>query len=155
MMRITIRPLILISLIILASSIVYSYNLIQQQGSKHPLSTIQLVFGDTKTSQVNIPKGAASPEIDITKLTPTQWYVPSRISVSPNDSVTWVNNDTEIHTVTSGTGAGLESLINNKQGKKDGLFDSLNLTVVGRTSLRSLVFIRTFVRYTHGWKELY
>jgi Copper binding proteins, plastocyanin/azurin family len=41
-----------------------------------------------------------------------------------NDKVTWTNNDTEAHTVTSGNGAGIESLMNNKRGTPNGLFDS-------------------------------
>jgi plastocyanin len=124
-MKIYIRTLVLVSSIILVSSIPSTYNLVHKYVFMDPESTSLLAFGETNTSaRVNIPKGAANPEVDITKLTPTQWYVPSRISVNSNDSVTWVNNDTEIHTVTSGSGAGLESLMNNKQGKKDGLFDS-------------------------------
>lgn len=83
-----------------------------------------LAYGESESRTVIIPRGAASPEVDITKLTPTQWYVPSQISVNQNDTVTWINRDTEIHTVTSGIGAGLESLLNNKQGTKNGIFDS-------------------------------
>jgi plastocyanin len=46
------------------------------------------------------------PEIDITKLGPRQWYLPSQITIRVNDTVRWTNNDTEAHTVTSGIGAG-------------------------------------------------
>lgn len=81
------------------------------------------VIGNESASVI-IPKGSASPEVDITKLTPRQWYVPSQISINQNDSITWVNKDTEGHTVTSGIGEGLESLINKKQGTKNGIFDS-------------------------------
>jgi hypothetical protein len=35
----------------------------------------------------------------------------------------WLNKDTEVHTLTSGVGAGLASLMNNKQGAKNGIFD--------------------------------
>jgi plastocyanin len=84
----------------------------------------RLVLAENQSHTIIIPRGAASPEVDITKLSPTQWYVPSQISVNQNDSVTWINRDTEVHTVTSGTGAGLESLLNNKQGIKNGIFDS-------------------------------
>lgn len=73
---------------------------------------------------VLIPKGAANPEVDITKLTPRQWYIPSQITINQNDTVTWINKDTEGHTVTSGQGDGLESLVNKKQGTKNGIFDS-------------------------------
>lgn len=52
---------------------------------------------------VIVPKGAASPEVDTIKLMPAHgWYVPSQISVNQNDTVTWINRDTEVHTVTSG-----------------------------------------------------
>src|SRR5690242_5894149 len=37
---------------------------------------------DTKLFTVIIPKGSANPEIDITKLGPRQWYLPSRSSSS-------------------------------------------------------------------------
>ena len=73
---------------------------------------------------VTIPRGAANPEVDITKLGPRQWYVPNQITVSENDSITWINDDTEGHTVTSGIGAGIESLLTNKKGAENGLFNS-------------------------------
>jgi len=83
-----------------------------------------LAFAESQSIIVTIPQGAASPEVDITKFTPTQWYVPSHTSVNQNDTITWINKDTEVHTVTSGVGAGLESLLNNRQGAKNGIFDS-------------------------------
>ena len=79
---------------------------------------------NAKSFTVIIPKGSANPEIDITKLGPRQWYLPSNISIGVNDSVKWINNDTESHTVTSGIGAGIESLQNNKRGAPNGIFDS-------------------------------
>lgn len=88
------------------------------------VSNNYMVFAGNQSFIVTIPKGAASPEVDITKLSPTQWYVPSKISINQNDSITWINKDTEIHTVTSGNGAGLESLMTNKRGTKNGIFDS-------------------------------
>ena len=78
----------------------------------------------TKSFSVTIPKGSANPQVDITKLGPRQWYLPRQITVSVNDTITWINNDTESHTVTSGNGAGIESLMNNKRGTPNGLFDS-------------------------------
>ena len=87
------------------------------------IDSVGLVVANQSVSIV-IPRGAANPEVDITKLTPTQWYIPSKISVNQNDTVMWINKDTEIHTVTSGTGAGLESLLNNKRGTKNDIFDS-------------------------------
>lgn len=73
---------------------------------------------------ITIPKGSANPEVDITNLTPRQWYAPGEVTVNVNDTVRWVNNDTEPHTVTSGIGGGLNSLLSNSQGKPNGLFDS-------------------------------
>ena len=79
--------------------------------------------GSNKTL-VNIPKGSANPEVDITNLSPRQWYQPSQIRINVGDTVTWNNNDSEPHTVTSGLGGGLNSLLTNAQGRPDGLFDS-------------------------------
>ena len=73
---------------------------------------------------ITIPKGSANPEVDITNLSPRQWYDPREISINVNDTIKWINNDTEPHTVTSGLGGGLNSLLTNSQGKPNGLFDS-------------------------------
>lgn len=88
------------------------------------MTLLQVAFAQNQFHVISIPKGSASPEIDITKLSPRQWYTPDQLTLRQNDSVTWINKDTEVHTVTSGTGAGLESLINNKQGIRNGIFDS-------------------------------
>jgi plastocyanin len=77
-----------------------------------------------KSFTVMIPKGSANPEVDITKLGPRQWYLPRQIIIHTNDTITWKNNDTEAHTVTSGIGAGIESLMNNRRGTPNGIFDS-------------------------------
>jgi plastocyanin len=81
-------------------------------------------FTGVKSFSVIIPKGSANPQVDITKLGPRQWYLPRQITVGVNDTITWTNNDIEAHTVTSGNGAGIESLMNNKRGTPNGLFDS-------------------------------
>ncbi|MDN5868153.1 MAG: plastocyanin/azurin family copper-binding protein [Candidatus Nitrosocosmicus sp.] len=73
---------------------------------------------------VNIPNGAANPEVDITNLSPRQWYQPSQTMITINDTVTWINNDTEPHTVTSGVGGGINSLLTNSPGQPSGIFDS-------------------------------
>jgi plastocyanin len=73
---------------------------------------------------VTIPKGAANPEVDLTNLEPRQWYVPQQITINQREIVSWTNKDTEAHTVTSGRGSGIESLLTNKQGKTTGIFDS-------------------------------
>ena len=89
----------------------------------------QLVYaaagaGGAKSFTVVIPKGSANPEVDITKLGPRQWYLPRQITIHTNDTITWKNDDTEAHTVTSGVSAGIESLMNNKRGIPNGIFDS-------------------------------
>jgi plastocyanin len=73
---------------------------------------------------VTIPKGSANPEVDITNLSPRQWYDPRTVSINVNDTITWSNNDTEPHTVTSGLGGGISSLLTNSQGNPNGLFDT-------------------------------
>ncbi len=79
----------------------------------------------SKNHTVTIPKGSANPEVDITKFTQRQWYNPSPITINVNDTVKWINNDTESHTVTSGIGGGLASAAaTNSKGKPNGLFDS-------------------------------
>ncbi len=77
-----------------------------------------------KKFTVVIPKGSAKPEVDITKLGPRQRNFPRQITIHTNDTNTWTNNDTESHTVTSGVSAGIESLMNNKRGTQNGIFDS-------------------------------
>jgi plastocyanin len=73
---------------------------------------------------VTIPRGSANPEVDITNLAPRQWYIPRQVTVNEGEIVNWTNQDTEAHTVTSGIGAGIESLLTNRQGKPTGIFDS-------------------------------
>ena len=74
---------------------------------------------------VTIPKGSANPEVDITKFSAKKWYDPSPITININDTVKWINNDTEPHTVTSGLGGGIGSAASiNIKGKPSGLFDS-------------------------------
>ena len=47
-----------------------------------PTNSEHLAFADNHSATVTIPRGAASPEVDITKFTPTQWYVPSHFCKS-------------------------------------------------------------------------
>lgn len=119
-----------------------------------PTNSEHLEFADNQSVTVTIPRGAASPEVDITKFTPTEWYVPSQISVNQNDTVTWINKDTEVHTVTSGVGAGLESLLNNKQGKKNGIFDSGLFKSGGNWTHRfEKAGVFTYFCTVHPWME--
>ena len=103
---------------------------------------------------VMIPKGSANPEVDITNLTPKQWYDPREISIGVNDTIIWTNNDTEPHTVTSGTGGGLNSFLSNSKGKPDGLFDT---GLFSPGSITSIKFNQSGTYYyfctIHPWME--
>lgn len=73
---------------------------------------------------VTIPQGAANPTIDLTLQNVGNWYDPRRLTITQGDTVTWVNDDTEPHTVTSGVGAGIQSVQTGEKGRSDGIFDS-------------------------------
>ena len=66
-----------------------------------------LVYAQT-TASVSIVQGSSSPSI-------SKPYDPSPLTVKPGTSVTWTNNDSTIHTVTSGLP---------EQGEVGTLFDS-------------------------------
>jgi plastocyanin len=77
-------------------------------------SGLAVIFAQTNEEKiVTIPKGSANPEVDITKFTLKQWYKPAVITINVNDTVKWINDDTEPHTVTSGLGGGLTSAATN------------------------------------------
>ena len=72
---------------------------------------------------VIIPFGAYNPELN----TPAEvWYDPPSITVSVGDTITWINDDREGHTITSGQGAGRFGWMNPNQGfgEPDGIFES-------------------------------
>lgn len=70
---------------------------------------------------IRIPFGAFNPELN----TPTEvWYDPPVISVNIGDTITWINNDREGHTVTSGQSSGRFGWMDKDFGTPDGLFDS-------------------------------
>lgn len=73
------------------------------------------VLGQTSSS-VSIVKGASSPSI-------SKPYDPSPVRVKPGTAVTWKNNDSTLHTVTSGLP---------EQGAVGTLFDS-NVIAPGKT----------------------
>ena len=86
-----------------------------------------IIFGSVKDLHaeeftISIPFGAFNPELN----TPAEvWYDPPILSIQTGDSVTWVNDDREGHTVTSGEGPGRFEWMDTKElGKADGLFDS-------------------------------
>ena len=86
---------------------------------------LAVIFAQTNEEKtVTIPKGSANPEVDMTKFTLKQWYKPAEVTINVNDTVRWINYDTEPHTVTSGMGGGLASAGTNSKGKPNGLFDS-------------------------------
>lgn len=60
----------------------------------------------------------------MTNLEERKWYNPSNLEIKSGDIVKWINNDSESHTVTSGLGSGIQSLLTNKLGTPNGIFDS-------------------------------
>lgn len=70
---------------------------------------------------ITIPYGAFDPNFNTAA---PQWYLPTAITIQVNQTLTWVNQDTEGHTVTSGKAGGREGLIQNNMGQPSGLFDS-------------------------------
>ena len=138
-----------------SSSFLYGTN-----GDHNHFSYYHLAYADTgvivggKYFTVMIPKGSANPEVDITKLGPKQWYLPRQITVNVNDTVIWTNNDTEAHTVTSGIGSGIESLMNNKKGTSNGIFDSGSFKP-GQSWIHSFAHPGTYSYFCtiHPWME--
>lgn len=102
------------------------FSLVQSTSLLHNIHYNNFVYAMTgKHYTITIPRGSANPEVDITKLGPKQWYLPRTMTIGVNDTVTWINQDTEAHTVTSGIGGGMESLVNvNKKGSPTGYFNS-------------------------------
>ena len=82
--------------------------------------TLSTAFAEEYT--VTIPFGAFDPTFD----TPvTYWYEPPVISIQEGDTVTWVNDDREGHTVTSGKGSGRFAWMSGRDlGERTELFDS-------------------------------
>ncbi|SHO45220.1 putative Copper binding protein, plastocyanin/azurin family [Nitrosotalea sinensis] len=70
---------------------------------------------------ITIPYGAFDPNFNTAA---PQWYLPTATTIQVNQTVTWLNQDTEGHTVTSGKAGGREGLIQNNMGQPSGLFDS-------------------------------
>jgi len=84
------------------------------------LLTFQNTVAEEQT--VSIPFGAFDPTFD----TPVEnWYEPPVISIQKGDTVSWINDDQEGHTVTSGEGPGRFGWMgSDKFGEPDGFFDS-------------------------------
>jgi plastocyanin len=109
---------------------------------------------ETHTAAVSIPKGAANPEVDLTLQKVGNWYQPKETTISVGDTVTWKNEDTEGHTVTSGLGAGIQSAQTSEQGKPDGIFDS-GLFKPGKSWSRTFYNPGTYNYFCtiHPWME--
>ncbi|MFN3654652.1 MAG: PEFG-CTERM sorting domain-containing protein [Candidatus Nitrosotenuis sp.] len=75
-------------------------------------------FADHAKAEVSIPAGASTPGCEATN----SCYVPHEVTVDVGGEVTWSNDDTAGHTVTSGT----------LDGGPDGVFDS-SLFMAGKT----------------------
>jgi len=85
------------------------------------LFTVNANYSYAEEITVKIPFGAFNPELN----TPAEvWYDPPIISVNIGDTITWINDDREGHTVTSGKGSGRFGWMNEDFGTPDGLFDS-------------------------------
>lgn len=77
-------------------------------------------FAENRT--VNIPFGASNPHFETEA---PFWYSPPVMTIHANDTITWLNSDREVHTVTSGKGVDRGQFSQGKmQGTPDGYFDS-------------------------------
>lgn len=78
-------------------------------------------FAYAEEYTISIPFGAYNPELN----TPAEvWYDPPFITIEAGDTVTWVNDDREGHTVTSGQGSGRFGWMGDDFGTSDELFES-------------------------------
>jgi plastocyanin len=111
-------PLILISSIFLFYNSQVTDDVITIYGQENEKINI------SKVDEVTIPKGSANPSIDITNLEERKWYIPPKLEINSGNIVKWTNKDVESHTVTSGVGSGIMSLMSNELGKANGIFDS-------------------------------
>ncbi len=82
------------------------------------IATIPTVFADHATAEVSIPSGTSVPGCEETD----ECWVPATVTIDVGGEVTWSNDDTAAHTVTSGSAV----------DGPDGIFDS-SLFVAGNT----------------------
>jgi len=61
-------------------------------------SQSQLVFADNSFASVSIPSGTAVPGCEIT----SSCFAPTKVAIAQGGQVTWSNDDSAAHTVTSG-----------------------------------------------------
>ncbi|MBI5378034.1 MAG: hypothetical protein HZA82_05365, partial [Thaumarchaeota archaeon] len=104
---------------------------------------------------VIIPKGAGNPSYDPQfkkDLLTEEWYTPTKITILVNDTITWTNQDTDRHTVTSGQSSGRAGGVTGTPGIFFGIFDS---DLFGQGEVWSYKFIRpgTFPYFCtiHPW----
>lgn len=120
------------------------------------LMIIPTSFAFAETNyDVMIPKGAGNPSYDPQfkkDLFAEEWYNPTKLTVSVNDTVTWINQDTDRHTVTSGQSSGRAGGVTGTPGISFGIFDS---DLFGQYEKWSYKFIRpgTFPYFCtiHPW----
>ncbi len=132
--------------------------------SKHVIFFVSILFmfgvggvDDSHAEEltISIPFGAYNPKLD----TPTEvWYDPPIINIKVGDTITWLNDDKEGHTVTSGDSAGRFGWMSEKQGgfgKPDGIFDSGRFMPDDSWThtFQKLVLFHIFVHFILGWKE--
>jgi len=89
---------ILISCLII-SAIIISSILSLQFGQVESSSDVQDKNTIEKLATVTMPTKSSRPSCDETNTC----YIPSKISIRPGESVTWLNEDAAFHSVTSGT----------------------------------------------------
>lgn len=89
-------------------------------------TSIGYVYAESNYDVV-IPKGAGNPSYDPQfkkDLFAEEWYVPTKTTISVNDTVTWINQDTDKHTVTSGLSSSRAEGVTGISGTPFGIFDS-------------------------------
>ncbi|WKT58605.1 hypothetical protein QVH35_04300 [Candidatus Nitrosotenuis chungbukensis] len=97
------------------------------------------VFADHAKETVSITPGSSAPGCEATN----NCYDPSEVTIDVGGEVTWSNDDTAAHTVTSG---------DIRQDGPDGHFDS-GLFMAGKsshTNLKKLENFHTFAKSTPG-----
>lgn len=101
---------------------------------------------------VVIPSGASDPSFDPQFERPDEFYSPTKLSIKVNDTVTWINNDYEKHTITSGLSSGRMGFVQGDLGKADGIFDS-GLFESGEKWSHTFTFPGTFSYFCtlHPW----
>jgi len=100
---------------------------------------------------ISIPFGAYNPKLD----TPAdEWYSPSAITIDVGDTITWINDDQEGHTVTSGMSSGRFGWMGDDFGTPDGFFDSMSF-MPGESWSFTFNEIGTFQYFCviHPWME--